>query len=68
MQKRSSHRASLISGIVAVIVFVGAIAGNLIASDLQPVLLKHYRPWVWLTGAIALVVAVVTAIVEVRRG
>ena len=67
MQKRPSHRASLTAGIVAAIVFVGAVASNLIASDLQPVLLQYYRPWVWLTGAIALVVAVVTAIVEVRR-
>src|SRR5215216_1982499 len=67
LQKRPSHRASLIAGIVAAILFVGAIASNLIASDLQPLLLQHYRRWVWLTVAIALVVAVATAIVEVRR-
>ena len=67
LQKRTSHRASLTAGIVAAIVFVGAVASNLIASDLQPILLQHYRPWVWLTGSIALVVAVVTAIIEVRR-
>jgi hypothetical protein len=52
---------------VAVIVFAGAVAGNLIASDLQPILLQHYRGWVYFTGAIALVVAVASAIVERRR-
>jgi hypothetical protein len=67
LQKRPPYRASLIAGIVAVVIFVGAVASNLIASDLQPILLQHYRGWVWLTGAIALLVAVATAIVEVRR-
>jgi tetratricopeptide (TPR) repeat protein len=67
LQRRPSYRTSLIAGIVAVISFVGAIAGNLIASDLQPILLQQYRGWVWLTGAIALVVAVATAIVVRRR-
>ena len=49
------------------VIFVGAVASNLIASDLQPILLQHYRFWVWLAGAIALLVAIATAIVEVRR-
>ena len=48
------------------IVFVGAVAGNLIASDLQRVLQPFHR-WVWLTAAFALLVAVATAIAEVRR-
>jgi tetratricopeptide (TPR) repeat protein len=66
LQNNPSHRASLIAGIVAVIVFVGAVAGNLIASDLQRIL-QPFSLWVWLTAAIALVVAVATAIAEVRR-
>jgi tetratricopeptide (TPR) repeat protein len=66
LQKRPSHRASLIAGSVAAIVFVGAVAGNLIVSDLQPIL-ERYRGWVWSTVAIAFVVAVATAIVEARR-
>ena len=66
MQKRPSHRASLTAGIVAAIIFGGAVASNLIASDLQSIL-PRYRLWVWLTGAIAFVVAVAAAIVEVRR-
>jgi len=66
LQKRLSHPASLIAGIVATILFVGAVASNLIASDLEPIL-QNYRRWVWGTFAISLVVAVVTAIVEARR-
>ncbi len=60
-----SHRASLIAGIVAAIIFIGAVSSNLIASDLQPIL-QPYRRWVWLTFAIAMVVAVATEIVEAR--
>ena len=63
MQKRSSHRASLIAGIVAAVIFVGGIASDLIASDLQRIL-QPYRLWVWLTIIVALVVAVATAIAE----
>jgi hypothetical protein len=66
LHKRPSPRASLIAGIVAVIVFAGAVASNLIASDLQRVL-QPFNRWVWLTGGIALVVAVAAAVVEVRR-
>jgi tetratricopeptide (TPR) repeat protein len=66
LQKPLSHRASLIAGIVAAILFVGAVASNVIASDLQTIL-QPYRRWVWVTFAIALVVAVVIAIVEARR-
>ncbi len=47
------------------ILFVGGLASNLLASDLQPIL-QPYRRWVWLTFVIALVVAVATAIVEAR--
>jgi NB-ARC domain-containing protein len=64
--QKQSHRASLIAGSVAAIVFIGAVASNLIASDLQQVL-QPYRLWVWLTVAIAFLVAVATAIVEARR-
>jgi tetratricopeptide (TPR) repeat protein len=67
LQKHRSHRASLIAGVVAAIIFVGGIASDLIASDLQPIL-QPYRRWVWLTIVVALLVAVATAIIEVRRG
>jgi hypothetical protein len=66
LHKRPSPRASLIAGIVAVIVFAGAVASNLIASDLQRVL-QPFSLWVWLTAAFALLVGVATAIAEVRR-
>jgi len=45
---------------------MGAVASNLVANDLQETL-KPYRRWVWLMFAIALVVAVATAIIEARR-
>jgi tetratricopeptide (TPR) repeat protein len=66
LQKRPSYRASLIAGIVAVILFVGAVASNLIASYLETTL-QPYSVWVWSFFAIALIATVVTAIVEVRR-
>ena len=49
---KPSHRTSLIAGFVAAVVFVGAVAGNLIAIDLQRIL-QPFSLWVWLTGAIA---------------
>ncbi|HKG79318.1 MAG TPA: hypothetical protein VKA78_07860, partial [Pyrinomonadaceae bacterium] len=66
LQKRPSHRASLIAGIVAATLFVGALASNLIASYLETTL-KPYRVWVLSFLAIALIVTVATAIVEARR-
>lgn len=66
MQKRRSHRAALIAGIAAAILFLGGVSSNLIASDLQPVL-QPYRRWIWLTFALALVVTVTIAIVDARR-
>ena len=66
MPNPPSRRTWLIPGLVAAILFVGAVASNLVASDLETTL-KPYRPWVWGMAAIALVVAVATAIVEARR-
>ena len=45
LQKRPSYRASVIAGIVAAVLFVGAVASNWIANDLQQVL-EPYRRWV----------------------
>lgn len=56
----------MITAIVAAIIFIGAVASNLIASDLQRII-QPFSPWVWLTAAIALVVTVAAAIAEVRR-
>lgn len=60
------RRAGMIAGLVAAIFFIGNIASNLIATDLQ-VAVQPYRLWVWIAGGFALVVAVVIAIVEVHR-
>jgi hypothetical protein len=56
----------LVPVFVAAISFMGGLAGNLIAGDLQTAL-QPYRRWVWLSGAIALAVAMLTAFVEARR-
>ena len=66
MHNPPSRRAWLIPGLVAAILFVGAVASNLIASYLETTV-KPYSRWVWIMFAIALVVAVATAIVEARR-
>ena len=51
---------------LAVILFVGGVSSNLVASDLE-IVLKPYRVWVWSFFAIALIVTAATAIVEARR-
>lgn len=66
MQNSRTLWASLIAGLVAAVLFIGGVAGNLLANDLQ-IPLAHYRPLIWATCGIAFVVAVVTAIVAVRR-
>jgi len=49
-----------------VILFVGGVASNLVANDLQQTI-GSYRRWVWLVFAIALVVTVVVAIAAARK-
>lgn len=66
LQKTLTRRTWLIPGLVAVILFVGAVASNLIASNLAEGFYP-YRGWAWIVFAIALVVTVVTAIIEARR-
>jgi hypothetical protein len=66
LQNPSSRRAWVIPGLVATILFIGAVASNLIASYLETTL-KPYSRWVWIMFVIALIVAVGTAIVEARR-
>jgi tetratricopeptide (TPR) repeat protein len=66
LQNPLSRRTWVIPGLVAAILFVGAVASNLVASDLQTTL-KPYRSWVWLTCAVSLIFTVAAAIVEARR-
>lgn len=56
----------LIPASIALILFIGNVASNLIAADLDATL-KPYRRWVWGVFIIALVVAVVVAVKEYRR-
>ena len=64
MPNPPSRRAWLIPGLVAAILFVGAVASNLIANYLQTTLDPRL---VWVLFGIAFVVTVGIAIVEARR-
>ncbi len=56
----------LIPALIAIIAFIGGVAGNLIAADLES-MIDQYRFWVWAVFFIALVAAVWGAIWEYRR-
>jgi predicted HTH transcriptional regulator/tetratricopeptide (TPR) repeat protein len=61
-----SRKAWLISGIAAAVLFIGAVASNLVASYLQTGL-DPYRRWVWVCFVIALLVAIGGAVKEVSE-
>jgi tetratricopeptide (TPR) repeat protein len=56
----------IVAGLIALILFIGNVAGNLIASDLDA-MLKPHRRWVWVVFGIALFIAVALAIREALR-
>lgn len=56
----------LVPAIVAFIAFVGGVASNLVATDLEAIL-PSYRIIVWSIFVIALITAVVIAIWEARK-
>lgn len=60
------RRVWLMPAIIAFVVIVIEVAGNLVATDLDSVL-KPYRTVVWLIFGIAALVAVAAAIGEARR-
>ena len=60
------RRTWLIPAIVALIIFIGQVASNLVAADLDTVL-KPYRPVVWVVFGLALITAVATAIADARK-
>ena len=55
------RRAWFIPALIAAVSFIGGVASNLLANDLQE-WFKSSRPWVWLLCAIAFLVAVIAAI------
>jgi len=57
------QRSWLIPACFAAVLFIGGVASNLVASDLEATL-KPYRKWVWLVCVVALVAAVIAAIRE----
>lgn len=73
MSPHTSHRRrkrlllSALSGIVACIAFLGGVAGNLVASDLDRELGSEYRPLVWAVFAIAAVAAISIAVAETKH-
>lgn len=66
LKKSSPRRPWLIPGLVALILFVGNLASNLVANDLQTSI-APYRRWIWIVFVIALVVTVIIAIVGNSR-
>lgn len=62
----SKRRAWFIPAVFAVILFIGAVASNLIANYVQPNL-EQYRRWVWVAFGLALVVTVIVAIKDYHK-
>src|SRR5215210_8105945 len=56
----------IIPAIIAALLFLGGVAGNLVATDLDPVS-KPYRVWVWIFFFVALAVTVFVAVREYNR-
>ncbi|MCA1620276.1 MAG: tetratricopeptide repeat protein [Acidobacteria bacterium] len=55
-----------VAALSATVLFVGGVAANLIATDLDAAL-KPYRIWVWVIFIIALVITVVIAVRQIHR-
>ena len=65
-RNRQPYRSWLLPAIVAAILLIGGVAGNLVASDLQ-MILAPYRIWVWISFGVALVVTIAIALIEARH-
>lgn len=66
MKKSLFRHLWLIPGVLAAVIFVGAVAGNMVATDLDD-FRKAHPVLMWSVFAIALIVTVVTAIIEAHR-
>ena len=60
---RRRHYAWIVPALFALILFLGSVAANWVAADLQDDL-EPYRPWVWGAFALALTVTLIMAIRE----
>lgn len=60
------RRTWLVPALIALLLFLGGVASNLVAGDLQP-LVQTYRVWVWALFLVALGVAVAAAVWEARQ-
>ena len=59
------RRTWLVPALIALILFLGGVASNLIAGDLQPIVAR-YRAWAWVLFIVALIVAVGAAVWDWR--
>src|ERR1043166_3652006 len=57
---------AVIAALVAALLFIGSVASNLVATDLDQTL-KPYRVWVWVAFFVALMVAVVVAVKQALK-
>lgn len=57
---------AIIAALSAAVLFVGGVAANLIATDLD-VTLRPYRVWAWVVFIIAFVVSIVIAVSQIQK-
>ena len=60
------RRAWLVPALIALVLFLGGVASNLVAADLQAAV-GSFKIWVWVLFFVALVVAVGAAVWESRQ-
>src|SRR5262245_15566374 len=66
MRSPNQRRSWFIPALIALVLFVGGLAANLVTSDMSQ-FVAHYRPWLVGVVILAGVVAVAVAIRDVRR-
>ena len=66
IQATRAHARWLIPAVIALVAFIGGVASNLVATDLETIL-PSYRFIVWGIFAIALITAIAAAIWEARK-
>lgn len=65
-RQRRPRLRLIIPAIASTLLFLGGVAGNLVATDLDPVR-RDYRSWVWGFFFVALIITVIVAVREYNR-
>jgi tetratricopeptide (TPR) repeat protein len=65
-QQRRQRFRWIVPAVIAAVLFLGGVAGNLVAADLDPVR-KQYPGWVWAFFFVAGVIAVIVAVREYNK-